>query len=349
MAVKRIKKTPGDKSVKTMKLALTTLLSAIILLVTGCEDQNTIQYSGPMEKVTVATGMFELELSGLLWLAKSKEYFRQYGLDVTIHKLPSGAMALQALKRGELDFAAAGEFPFVKQSSDSPELRIFASIARYEFFVLVGRKDQGIRKIPDLKGKKVGLMLETQMVFVLAKYLTFHGVSIQDVGLVDVHVKDVGEALIKGDVDAGLLVFRQLPKIKKELVSNATIWPLQPDDENFYIIASRRNLFEKRPQTVERFLRAIHLAETFCHKNPTLAVDAIAGAANIRRDLLEMSLPSMRYEFALPMALLITMEDEYRWLNDTQKIAREKVPNLLEFFYFDSMASVHPDGISIIY
>jgi NitT/TauT family transport system substrate-binding protein len=161
-----------------MKVVFTTLISIIFLFLTGCEDQNEYRYSGPIEKVTVATGMFELELSGLLWLAQSQGYFRQYGLDVTINKMPTGAMALRALQRGEIDFAAAGEFPFVAQSSELPDLRICASIARYDILVLVGRKDKGIQKIPDLKGKKVGLPMKTQLEFVLAKYLTFHGMSI---------------------------------------------------------------------------------------------------------------------------------------------------------------------------
>ena len=343
------KKKHRGKPAKTMKVVLTILMSLIFLFSTGCEERNKNQYSGPLEKVTVATGMFELELSGLLWLAKSRGYFRQYGLDVTINKIPAGSMALQVLQRGEIDFAAAGEFPFVKQSSELPDLRICASIARYDLLVLLGRKDQGIRKISDLKGKKVALTMKTQLEFVLAKFLLFHGMSIQDVELADVHIKDIPEALIKGDVDAGVVIFRQLPEIKKELDLNPLIWPLQKEDENYYILASRRNLIEKRPETFEPFLRAIHLAETFYNKNPNLAVDTISKAANIRRDMLEISLPSMHYELALPMALLIAMEDEYRWLIENHMIARKEVPNFLDFFHFDSLASVHPDSIGIIH
>ncbi len=327
------RKSPGDQQAKKMKVVFTTLLSIIFLFLTGCEDQNKIHYSGPIEQVTVATGMFELELSGLLWLAKSQGYFRQYGLDVTINKLPTGAMALQALQRGELDFAAAGEFPFVKQSSESPDLRICASIARYEILLLVARKDKGIRKIADLKGKKVGLVLKTQLEFVLAKYLTFHGINTQaDVELVDMHNRDIPKALVKGDVDAGLIITRQYPKIRTELASNTVMWPLQQDDHNFYILASRRNLIEKRPETVERFLGALHLAETFYNKTPTLAVDTISEVSNISREMLDISISSMRYELSLSMALLIAMEDEYRWLIDNHMTARKKIPNFLDFF-----------------
>jgi len=333
----------------TVKIFLTTVMCVIFLFVTGCEEKNENQYSGPLEKVTVATGMFELELSGLLWLAKSKGYFQQYGLDVTINKMPTGARALPVLQRGEIDFAAAGEFPFVKQSSELPDLRICASIARYNILVLVGRKDKGIQKIPDLKGKKVGLPMKTQLEFVLAKYLTFHGMGIQDVELKDVHNKNIREALVKGEVDACVILARQYPKIKTELASNTVIWPLQKDDENFYILASRRNLIEKRPDTVKRFLRAIHVTETFYNKNPILAVDAISKVSNIRREMLEISLPLIRYELALPMALLIVMEDEYRWLIANRLIDRTKVPNFLNFFYFDALKSVNPDRVSIIH
>jgi NitT/TauT family transport system substrate-binding protein len=164
-----------------------------------------------------------------------------------------------------------------------------------------------------------------------------------------VHNKNIREALVKGEVDAGVILARQYPKIKTELASNAVIWPLQKDDEHFYILASRRNLIEKRPETVERFLRAIHVAETFYNKNPTLAVDTISKVSNIRREMLEISLPLMRYELALPMALLIAMEDECRWLIDNRMTDRTKVPNFLDFFNFDGLASVHPDSIGIIH
>ena len=57
-----------------MKVLLTTLMSAILLFLTACVEQNKNRYSGPIKKVTVATGMFEVELSGLLWMAKSQEF-----------------------------------------------------------------------------------------------------------------------------------------------------------------------------------------------------------------------------------------------------------------------------------
>ena len=174
-------------------------------------------------------------------------------------------------------------------------------------------------------------------------------ISIQDVEVVDVHIKDIREVLRKGDVDAGVAIFRQLPELKKEFASNIFAWPLQQGDENYYILASRRNVIEKRSETVDRFLHAIRAAETFYNKNPTLALDAISEASNISREMLDISLSSIRYELSLPMGLLIAMEDECRWLIENQLIARKEVPNLLDFFYFDGLGSINPDSVSIIH
>ena len=61
-------------------------------------------------------------------------------MDVNINKMPTGAMALRALQGVKSIFAAAGEFPFARQSSESPDIRICASIARYDIFLTANNR-----------------------------------------------------------------------------------------------------------------------------------------------------------------------------------------------------------------
>jgi ABC-type nitrate/sulfonate/bicarbonate transport system substrate-binding protein len=68
-----------------------------------------------------------------------------------------------------------------------PRMRVRAigNIDKGEFIYLVARKDR-IRNETDLKGMRVGTTAGTVAEFHLGRFLTLHGMTLQDVTLVDV-------------------------------------------------------------------------------------------------------------------------------------------------------------------
>ena len=112
-----------------------------------------------MEKITLGT--LASELSSLIWVAKNKGYFAEQGLDVDIKLYESGLAAFNDMMAGNVEFATADEFVAVRHILEGSDFRIIASIDEAGDVKVVSRKDHGITKITDLKGKRIGLVQGT--------------------------------------------------------------------------------------------------------------------------------------------------------------------------------------------
>ena len=105
--------------------------------------------------------------------------------------------------KGETDIALATEFPLVVKAFQKEKVRTIGSIGKFEFVYLIGRKDRGIDKISDLKGKKVATARETTAEFYLARYLNLQGINLEEIIFVDIQKSGQGmDALINGEIDA---------------------------------------------------------------------------------------------------------------------------------------------------
>jgi hypothetical protein len=63
----------------------------------------------------------------------------------------------------------------------------------------------------------------------------------------------------------------------------------------------------------------------------------------------ENILPTIQYELSLKQALLVAMENEARWIIETDQTETRDTPNFLEMFSFEGLETVNPDGVNIIY
>ncbi len=184
------------------------LLFAIIVLVLAVAGGSLFylkpwgEGAGESKSVTVAYARFES--LALFWVAEDQDFFGQNGLNVTSHAYDTGAGALNGVLNGEADLVVgANEFPLVGRALNHAEIRTFGSISRSEFIYLVGRKDRGIWKASDLKGKRVGTTFGTIAHFYLGRFLSLNGVNFQDVTLVDLKTQaEWVNAVVDGDVDA---------------------------------------------------------------------------------------------------------------------------------------------------
>ncbi len=63
---------------------------------------------------------------------------------------------------------------------------------------------------------------------------------------------------------------------------------------------------------------------------------------------MEYSWSNFKHSVALDQELLISMEDKARWVIENKLTDAKKVPNYLNFIYFDALEAVKPERISII-
>ena len=110
--------------------------------------------------------------------------------------------ALEFLNAGSIDFGStAGAAALIGKINGNPIKSIYV-YSRPEWTALVTRKDTGITKVADLKGKRVAVTRGTDPHIFLVRALAEAKLTEKDVKLVLLQHPDGRPALERGDVDA---------------------------------------------------------------------------------------------------------------------------------------------------
>lgn len=312
----------------------------------GCSER-TDSFKGKPEKVTIGLGQFEA--SGLAFIAEELGFFRKRGLDVSLQVYEAGVHSVDALLRNELDIATAGEFVFVRQSSEQSDLRILASIAAADNCYLVAKKDGPISHPKDLRGKRIATVRGTNSDFFLMTFLWNNGLSPDSVQTLDIKPSASLDALMKDQVDAIVSYGAFFLECQKSLGEKALVWPVQEGQEYYFLALSRENLIKSRPLTIERFLAALADAETFQKEKSAEARKIIGRYLKVDDSYLAAALPRTRLTLRLDQGLLILMEEEAKWALRNQLIDNKQVPNYFHSIYLDGLEKVKPEAVTVIH
>jgi len=211
------------------KTFVALIIVVIVLMASGIAIWTTRsqapRFSGPPEQIRLGTN--PADYSCLIWVAEDRGYFTRSGLNVAIKEYESGVAAIQDLLADKLEIATAGEFTLVAQSFQRQDLRVLASIDRYDVIRVVARRDQGIATLPDLKGKRIGVVKGSQGEFCLARLLLFNSIPSEAVNVVDLSPSQQVKAIENNEIDAGVTWEPSISKIKDILGSNVVILPAQ--------------------------------------------------------------------------------------------------------------------------
>jgi sulfonate transport system substrate-binding protein len=188
-----------DMGLKTMSLTRRLLLAAS--LATGLASLATAATAQPKEiRIDFATyNPVSLVLKDKGFLEKELE---KDGIKVRWVQSLGSNKALEFLNAGSIDFGStAGAAALIGKINGNPIKSIYV-YSRPEWTALVTRKDTGISKVEDLKGKRVAVTRGTDPHIFLVRALQDAKLTEKDVKLVLLQHPDGRTALERGDVDA---------------------------------------------------------------------------------------------------------------------------------------------------
>jgi NitT/TauT family transport system substrate-binding protein len=292
----------------------------------GCSKQDDQHKITVPEPITICQGG---ETPVQAYVAAANGDFAKEGLDVVIRKLGDGKTAMNAVLAGDCTFGAGiGEPPVVAQSYARDDFSILGALESSDNFArIVARKDRGISRAEDLKGKRLGLKKGVTSHIFAGVLLQKHGLKFSDLDIRFMELKDMPNALALGDVDAFASSEFYFLEGKRKLGANAVVL----EDPgllkiNSYFIAKKAFIAQK-PETVKKVFRALLRAEKLIATNPSDASAKLAAASDLpAKDAAEV-ISKKKHSMTLSTEQLRSMELNSDWMMDNGMLEKRPANN----------------------
>jgi sulfonate transport system substrate-binding protein len=285
----------------------------------------------------------------LAGVALRNGYFQEEGLEVTSREHSFGKSAMADMLNGNADFATVADPPIMMEVMRGRKIYVLATIQKSnKDNAIVARRDAGIIDPSGLKGRRIGTTLGTTADFFLEAFLVANSIRRADVEKIDLVPEQLHEAMDNGRVDAVSAFQPFLAELQHKMGAGVVSFY----DESIYTwtfsVVARQEYVRKNPRTVEKLLRALVKAEQFVKMNPQEAQKIVAEYSGMPIGLIRDIWPGMRFAVTLDQFLVLALEDESRWAIETEAVDRRKIPNYLEYFYFEGLEAVKPDAVRIL-
>jgi len=239
------------------------IIAALLILAFGtaqdafAEDKEIrIDYAtyNPLSLVLKQQGLFE-------------KAFASEGYTIRWVQTLGSNKALEFLNAGAIDFGStAGAAALIGRVNGNPIKAIYV-YSQPEWTALVTRKDSGIAKIADLKGKRVAVTRGTDPHIFLIRALQSAGLTDQDVKFVLLQHADGRLALDRGDVDAWAGLD---PMMASAEIENGDVLFYRNAAANTYGLLNVREEFAKQhPDLVRKVLAVYEQARIWSLAHPS--------------------------------------------------------------------------------
>ncbi|VVB89371.1 NMT1/THI5 like protein [uncultured archaeon] len=307
---------------------------------------SSITYLGTPESITIGNPSSNA-VPALIYIADDQGFFARNDLNVTIKNYITSFDVINDLKDDKIDISVTTEYTVLTEVFKKENISIISIIGKYQEAFLVGRKNRGIENVSDLKGKKIGLTRGVQGEFYLGRFLNLHGMSIQDVNLVDIKPSQYVDAIANGSVDAILTNIFYLDPVEERLGNNQVTWPAQSSQPGYWVISSRNDWITSHPESINRLLKSLDQAEEYIIEHPDSAKAIVKKRMNYTDAYMATIWPNYQLSLTLDQSLLIAMNDEGRWMIDNNLTSEKTLPYFRDYIYTKGMEKVKPEAVNI--
>jgi len=300
------------------------------------------------EKVTL--GLARESLAALAMIAQARGFFAYSGLDVQVKEYKSGQLALAGFLGGETDVVTTADIPIVFESLQRQDFSIIATIGSSDNEPrLIARKDRGIGRPEDLRGKRVATQKASAVHFFLHMFLLQNGMTTGDIDLGFMKADDLVPALAEGRIDAFSMREPYISQAAKALGDNAIVFAKPGLYRKTFNMVAAPDLLKSHPNVAPRLVQALVLAEGFALKYPQEAIAIVAKALGSKPEEIAAIWPDSNLKVSLDQSLLISLEDEAQWIIGNKLAAARHAPSYLELVHLDALKAVDPILVSVIH
>ena len=205
--------------------------------------------------------------------------FEKDGIGIRWVQTLGSNKALEFLNAGSLDLGStAGAAALLGRINGNP-IRSVSVYSRPEWTALVTRKDKGVTKVADLKGKSIAVTRGTDPHIFLIRALAEAGLKERDAKLVLLQHADGRTALARGDVDAWAGLDPMMAAA--EIEDGSFLFHRKPENNTWGILNARAEFAEKHPDLVRRVIAVYETARKAALANIAPVRTALVAVARL--------------------------------------------------------------------
>ena len=130
------------------------------------------------------------------FIAEKKGFFKEQGLDVEYKAVPRGAIALEAMAGGNLQFAESAHAPFMAAVSRGvPLIGVGLACRGFQGNLVASNANAKLKTLADFKGKRIGIQVGTGVHTVILMLLEKEGLKASDFQFTNLRVVDMPAAM----------------------------------------------------------------------------------------------------------------------------------------------------------
>ena len=298
------------------------------------------------------------QLGAQMAIANHYGYFKDEGLNVTIHWNQSGADIITVMAGGSAYLAAGsvfGQVLFTNQGLPIKTIAALADISETQGFVL----SPGVKLASprELEGKKLAFTQGSPSPLLLAKMAKMFGFDMAKVQLVNMNQSEGVVAASKGDVQ-GLLGWQ--PNLYRLTTMGGTLYATGttlyvgdkpqrlPDDDrlqkNHSLLLAAQSWIDGKPNTLKAVMRALLRANDLLAKDRAKALDAMEKELRVDREALTIMADANKYSLALDRRAADSLAFIGDWAVSINRAPRPATPD--EAFAPELLRSLDPSLVS---
>jgi NitT/TauT family transport system substrate-binding protein len=283
-------------------------VAALLVLPSGCQG-------GKVTEVTIGT--IQWPGYALLRYAQERGLFEKEGARVNVIHYDNVELLHKDYYAGKLD-GMTGTLSEIlatrEKSTRSPQVFLVADFSNGPDMI-VGNTGV-VDSVPQLRGKRVGVDIQSLGVYVLTRGLERSSLSLDDVRLVDMTMDKMEAALAKGGEDGGVDAIVAYPPVTTSILKNLKAKPIftskEIPGEVVDIVALETDLIQKNREFVEGIVRGFSNAVEQLRKHPQDAITQMAKAEGMSTEEFSDILSGLKIldvceqrDYFLPSGILI--------------------------------------------
>lgn len=217
-----------------------------------------------------------------MFMAQQENLFKKYGLDVELLHIPSSSRGIQAILAGEIAFSFMDGVNAAQANLKGANLALVAGATNRQVFSLMAKPE--IKRISDLKGKKIGITRVGSSTHTSALFaLNSGGLKPSDYQILPlVEVPNIFTALSAGQIDAGVMSPPTNSRAKK--AGFVELMNIAKDGPEFVSVAvgTSRSYIKANEDIVRRVVRAYAEGVQVFKSNKAAALKMIANQLKVK-------------------------------------------------------------------